>query len=166
MLHPVRHYSLFRYRKSAGSPCRWTSSSVFPKTLTRIMVFLCSLTGSARWYILLQCLSRSRNRAVLVSLSTRYFDSTGYPVNSYPTVTLGSRQSFGNPRSDLSEHGLRCQHLTILKQMVRPNAQTASSKKFFEDTSTRLRVGANFCRWSNSPSTTRCMHQLRIHRFS
>ena len=42
--------------------------------------------------------------AVLVSFSTRYFDSTGYPVNSYPTVTLGSRQNSGKPCSVLLEH--------------------------------------------------------------
>ena len=99
----VQPCSLYLSRQSAGSPFPWTSSSVSPKTLTRIMVFLCSWTGSARWCILLLYPSRSRHRAVLVSLSTRYFDSTGYPVNSCPTVTLGSRRSFGNPCSDHSE---------------------------------------------------------------
>uniref|UniRef100_M4BML7 Uncharacterized protein n=1 Tax=Hyaloperonospora arabidopsidis (strain Emoy2) TaxID=559515 RepID=M4BML7_HYAAE len=33
---------LYQSRQSDGSPSQWTSSSVSPKTLTRIMVFSCS----------------------------------------------------------------------------------------------------------------------------
>ena len=36
-------------RQSTGSPFQWTSTSIYPKTHTRIMVFLCLLNDSAGW---------------------------------------------------------------------------------------------------------------------
>ena len=87
-----------------------------------------------------------------------------YPVNLCPIGTPGSRLHFGAPCSKHLEHGSQCLLLTILRLMVRLNAPIASSKRSFEGTSTRLRVGVSFCRWSSSPSTTPCMLPRHIHR--
>ena len=103
----MRLYSLFLYRQSAGSLFQWTLSSVSPKTLTRITGCLFFRTGLARWCILLRFPSQSRLRDALVSLSTRYVDSKGYPVNLYPTTILGSRRTFGKPCSALSVKRLK-----------------------------------------------------------
>ena len=99
------------------------------RTNTGIMVLLCSLTGSTRYCILLQYPRRSCYRAVIVALSTRYFDSTGYPMNACPTETLGPRRSFGNPFSNRSGRVCGCQHLTILQK----SGQTERANRVLEE---------------------------------
>ena len=59
-LDRMRHCSLCPLRQTAGSPSRWTSSSVYPKTRTEETVSLSSLIDSARWCILLPYLRPSR----------------------------------------------------------------------------------------------------------
>ena len=89
--------------------------------------------------------------------STRYSVFMGYRVKSYRSDIRDSPLLFGSPCSKHLEHASRCRPLTILKQMVRHNVQTAFLSKSFGVTSIRLRIGASSCRWLNLPSTIRCM---------
>ena len=105
---------------------------VSPKTHTRKMAFLGSLTDSARWYIRLLSMSRSQHRDVPVYSLTRSFDSSISPVSCPLTDIHSSRRSFGNPCSDHSAHVCICQHLTIQRQMVRRNRPAMPSKKYLK----------------------------------
>ena len=94
--------SLCPSRPSAGNLSQWTLALDSPQTLTRIMVFLCSLTGSARWYIWLYP-NQSTHRLVPMSLSTRPFAFMGCLVNSCPIGNRGSQLSSKVPCSKHSE---------------------------------------------------------------
>ena len=95
--------SLCSFWPSAGILFQWTLSLDSPQVLTSILVFLCSLTGSARWYIWLLYPNQSTHRLVPMSLSTRTFTFMCCLVNSCPIGIRGSQLSSGVPCSKHSE---------------------------------------------------------------
>ena len=109
-------------------------------------------------------LNQSTHRHVPMSLSTRFFVFMGCLVNSCPIETRGSQLSSDVPFSKHSATAYKCLHLTTLNQTVRMNAQIVTLKRNFEANSSLLRIGANFCRWWNSPSTTRWTRRRHTSR--
>lgn len=77
-LHPVRHDNLCWYRKSCGSPFRWTSSFGPPKTVAIITLLFVLVDRFIKIVHFAAVPGRSKHKAVPVSSSTWWFDSTDY----------------------------------------------------------------------------------------